>query len=92
MAMWKEKVSHTYTIRVLLENFFTIMDKDNEAIAEDEKTLSDILDDFPFIEKVEYDGHFGSFIFITQDVRDDTKENWLKIEKAIKDYIGSEVI
>jgi len=92
MAIWKEKVSHTYAIRVLLENFFTIMDKDNEAIAEDEKTLGDILDDFPFIEKVEYDGHFGSIIFITQDVRDDKKENWLKIEKAIKDYIGSEVI
>ena len=90
--MWKEEVSRTYSIKVLVENFFTIMDKDGEAIVNDEKTLFNLLDGLSFVEKVEYEGMFGSIIWITLDVEADTKENWKTIESIIKDYIGSEVV
>ncbi len=93
--MFKELVTVSYRINVLTENFFTIMDKDGEAIVNDEKTLGDLLDALPYIDKVEYDGHFGPGIYIEIDVdriNGDTEENWKEIKKVITDYIGTKVV
>ena len=94
--MYKELVTVSYRVNVLTENFFTIMDKDNEAIANDEKTLGDLLDALPYIDKVEYNGMFGSAIYLDIDVdrmcNGDTPENWKEIKKVITDYIGREVV
>ena len=76
--MFKELVTVSYRINVLTENFFTIMDKDGEAIVNDEKTLGDLLDALPYVDKVEYDGHFGPGIHIEIDVdgiNGDTEKN-----------------
>ena len=90
--MWKEPYKISFRIRVLLENFFTIEDKDGEAIVNDEKTLGDLLEELPGISNVDYNGHFGSNIYLDLDVDDNTEENWNKIQKVIKNYIGSEVV
>ena len=90
--MWKEQLAISYRIRVLLENFYTITDKDNEAIVNGEKTLGDLLDDLPYLEKVDYNGHFGSNIFFDIDIDADTEKNWKEIKKVITDYIGTKVV
>lgn len=90
--MFKEQVAISYRIRILLENFFAITDKDNEAIVDDEKTLGDLLEDLPYLEKVDYHGHFGSNIFFDIDVDADTEENWKEIKKVITDYIDVKVV
>jgi len=90
--MWKEPYKISFRIKVLLENFFEIEDKDSEAIVNDEKTLADLLDELPFVSNVDYNGHFGSAIYLDMDIDADTEENWNKIQKIIKDYIRTEVV
>lgn len=90
--MYKEQLAISYGIRVLLENFFAIEAKDSEAILDDEKTLCDLLEGLPYLERVEYNGHFGSNIFFDIDANEDTEENWKEIEKIITDYINVKVV
>lgn len=90
----KEIVGITYAITITVDHFFEVMRKDGDAIVEDGKTLFNQLDALSYVDKVEYDGHFGPHIWLDilyhnhDPVGITEKQMWEEIERIITDYIG----
>lgn len=68
-----------FNIGITVEQFRYIIDKDNDFENEDEwdKTLYKILEKIDGVTEVDYNGHFGAYIFVTLE--------WDKFVKAKKE-------
>lgn len=82
--MKRECVAKQYTIEV---DLLKIMDSDSFHENENEwdEILDQKLDKIKGVEDVDYNGHFGSYVFLTIETEFDTPELWLEIEKTIKE-------
>ena len=76
-------VASEYTLQVDPEFLNSVLDKDAEVI----ETLCEQLTDVDGVREVDYNVHFGSYIFINIDQKRDYSTTWHKIYKIIDDYI-----
>ncbi len=87
MSFTTEKVSSNYTIEVTVEQMLAILARDNESATED--CLHTQLARIDGIEDtVEYDGHFGPFVFVTIRDEEDEPNTWETILQTIDEYLG----
>ena len=80
----------SYSIELSLDDFTALCDYDWARIWHEDG------DSFPSFDKalydqncidVEYNGHFGQYIYFQLDVADDTPERWKAIEEIFEYYI-----
>lgn len=72
----KEITQHVYSIEMAEDVFLDMLNRDKNY---SETPYVDRLMKIDGVSKVEYDGHFGPYVFLTVDVEDDTEETWSKI-------------
>lgn len=53
-----------------------------------DECLFEILDKIEGVSGTDYNGHFGSYIWVTIDPEKDNDRLWEKIEKTIRGYVG----
>lgn len=70
----KDVISKNYCIEISIERMKEILKDDS---------IFDELDKINGITKIEYDGHFGPYIFLTLDVNLDTAKTWALLEELI---------
>ena len=78
----KECVAREYTIEVDLK---VIMDSDAYLENENkwESSLFHVLDKIPGVTKVDYNGHFGPYVWLTIESEHDNDETWETIKDAL---------
>ena len=83
--MKADKISINYAIKVTNEEFLKIMEKDDswKGEVESSPTLCELLENAD-AERVEYNGMFGAFVFVT--CTDDEIDGLIKM---VRDYIKS---
>ena len=79
-------VSVSYTIETDVDTMMRILDKDKAMDAG--QTLDALLHNLDAVEEVEYDGHFGPFLFIKVDKDSDCAKLWEDIQEIIDSYLG----
>ena len=81
--MKRECVSRQYTIEV---DLMKIMDSDDyhENQDNEDAVLYNVLSKLPGVDNVDYNGHFGPYVWVTIDARNDNAETWEAIEKLIQ--------
>lgn len=84
--MKKLLVQSTYSIQVTVDDLLKITRKDNESDSGDDQ-LYLLLEEISGIKSVDYDGHFGPWIWVTVDKDKDNAETWKRIEGTIKEYL-----
>jgi len=88
MSFTTEKTATSYSIGLTTEQMLAIMDKDNN-----EPSIVNCLnirlgDIDGVIDDVEYNGHFGPFIFVSIKDEYDNPETWEMIFQTINKYLG----
>ena len=77
----KEVTQRVYAIEVGVKGLLDIIERDKDystpCVAEELEKLDGVW-------KVQYDGHFGPFVYLTVDVEDDTDKTWYLIKSIIK--------
>ena len=81
------KTQNSYDIYVGKKNLLTIIRKDSAALF-NSQCLVNRLDTLKGVSRVEYDGHFGPYVFVTIDVEDDNRATHAAIKKIIKEHIS----
>ena len=71
-----------YAIEVGVKRLTEILAED-EAELRHRETLSGRLDQIDGVDRANYDGHFGPFVFLRLDVENDNDETWAEIEQLI---------
>ena len=83
----KEVTQRNYSISISEERFTEISEaesyKNPDYFESDYTTIGEQLDKLDGVWNVEYNGHFGSAIYLTLDVEHDNDETWAEIEKII---------
>lgn len=80
-----EKLTIKYRVEITTKEMLKVLDKDLERDLKD--TLYYQLQDLRYVITVDYDGHFGPYVFIEIAVIDDTNENWREILSIIENYL-----
>lgn len=71
-----EKTQTSYAVYIDKDDFLSLMDSES-YVTEDaaykpgNKSLHEKLNEFPGVNNVEYDGHFGNYIFLSIDADED---------------------
>jgi hypothetical protein len=78
-------VSVNYCISLSKKEMLTVLSKDEE-VTDHTHSLSELLSKISGVSKVDYDGLYGAFVFVTVNREDDSKKTWLKIVGVISDY------
>ena len=82
----REATSTNYAIEIPNVDKFLAIDKyELEQDASDCLYLS--LETIGGVNNIDYNGHFGSYIYLRLDITDDTPETWEAINKMIADQI-----
>lgn len=84
--MKRKIVSKSYAIEINEDDFDAINKFEFEA-ARIEECLYHILEARTYARNVDYNGHFGNFIYLSLETDDDTKEQWDMIEHIITEHI-----
>jgi len=88
--MKKEMIAISWRVELAIYQMQTVLDRDGEEILEEDgKTLHDRLVKLEYVDKVDYDGMFGAYIYIDL-YPPTTEEQWDEIEEIIRDYIKLE--
>ena len=82
-----EAYSTKYSITITIPEMVKILDKDEEMIASDGKTLFNLLDELPHVTWVDYDGMFGNYIYLEVEKEGDNNKTWRIIMGIIEEYI-----
>ena len=77
----KEITQHTYCVRTGSDKLLEILKRDEDYST---PCVAEQLAGIFGISRVEYDGHFGGYVFLTIDVEEDTEETWEQIEAIIE--------
>lgn len=81
----KEVTRRSYAITISLERFKEITEAESfKNIGSNGPTIGEQLEKLDGVWDVEYNGHFGVFIYLTLDDEDDTDATWEQIEAIIK--------
>ena len=84
---FNRNVTHkSYAIEISEDDFVAI-DTYEQKNTSNDPTLAALLDKNTTARSVDYNGHFGTFIYLTLDVDEDTLAEWKAIETIIADYI-----
>jgi len=84
--MFEREVRHTaYAIRLTLKDFTLVVNADKYMLEQDtlDLCLSHRLEKLGCIE-VDYDGHFGTYIYFSLIPENDTERMWMEIYKEIQ--------
>lgn len=86
MTLEKEIVSTAYAIKVDLKK---IEDKDfeHENEGDYDNTLNHILYNMKGLYDIDYNAHFGSYVWLTIYKENDNDDTWKYIEKIITEYL-----
>ncbi len=80
----KEVTQRNYSISISEERFTEIADEESYKNTNPlSNTIGEQLDRLDGVWNVEYNGHFGSAIYLTLDVEHDNNETWTEIEAII---------
>ena len=89
MNNFKSEVTLThYRVPVTPEDFDALTDYDHETMLGDEDTprIDEALEQL-YCCDIDYNGHFGHYIYFALEPVDDTPETWKAIEKEFDKYI-----
>ncbi len=89
MNFTTEKVSSSYTIEVTIEQMQRILVRDDAELTVDDCLFSQLALIDGVDDNVEYDGHFGPFIYVTIKDEEDEPDTWKKILQTINEYLGA---
>ena len=79
--MFKREVTQrAYSIEVGIEGLLALLERDKNY---SKPSVCEMLEKIDGVWKVEYDGHFGPYVYLSVDVEDDTEETWAQIEAII---------
>lgn len=81
-----EVTARSYAYELSVVDFMAVekLDDEQELWAD---TLCAKLEEVPGVSAVEYNGHFGAFIYFRIDAEDDCEELRDKIDRMIRDYV-----
>lgn len=87
-----KKTSTNYCIELTKTNdildILAIHTKDSKYDHEpDKKSLRGRLDDIEGVDDVNYDGHFGNYIYLTLDANFDEYDTWKKIQDCVNNFL-----
>lgn len=77
--------SKQYSIELDVDDLLHILNTDQLAFNED--LLSERLYAIPGVDKIEYNGHFGAYIYLTILADCDNEDTWKQIKKMINKAI-----
>ena len=84
----REKCSPSYSIKIAdIEDYSNICDYDGELFYEDNKQLWDRLEDISGVSDIDYNGHFGQYIWLTVEESWNSNGTWIEIFQTINDFI-----
>jgi hypothetical protein len=86
MAMKREVTLTKYAIEITEVELGTITKYERED-GYCENALYHILEEQTRAVQVDYDGHFGNYIYVSLEPKDDNEEQWEQIEQIIKEFI-----
>jgi len=81
----KELASSKYVIALKKGTLLKILDKENQV--EDYNELWVILENINGVSGVEYNGHFGNYIYLEIKKEHDSSNTWRSIYDVINNYI-----
>ena len=84
--MKAKRTNSSYALPLTVKNFLKITDYESEISYED--TLSDNIDKVEGVDRCDYNGHFGSFIYYTVEEEYDTPKTHDKVEKLVNEWIA----
>lgn len=87
-----EVTRRSYAIEIEEERFLDLLDSesyvtDNAALKSGSQTLCEKLGQLDGVDDVNYDGHFGSYIYLMIDDEDDTDDLKKKINDVIEEHL-----
>ncbi len=83
MSKFKHKVTKiSYAIEIPMEDFIAVQETEFQA-AGAELTIAEQIEKRTCAVDVDYNGHFGNFIYFTFEAQDDLPEQWETIEDII---------
>ncbi len=77
----------SYSVEITEEQLQVVLDKDVE-VDNIKLMLFAQLEDIEGVDNVDYDGHFGPYIFVKMAFVDDTQQTRDKIEEIINNFIN----
>ena len=81
----REVTAKDYSIEMPMDDFCALSSYENELTWDE--TVADMLDKQTNAVDIDYNGHFGSYIYLTLETDYDTPEAWADIERIITDQI-----
>jgi len=89
IAFQREVVKKAYKVELSMYDFYALIQYDGEQAYDEEghKSLLEILEKLGAFD-VDFNGHFGAYIFFSLEADDDTNEAWFEIEQQVWDYIA----
>lgn len=78
----KTATSTDYAIEVGVERLLGILAEDKAEMSHSQ-TLGGRLEEIDGVDRVNYDGHFGPYVYLRVCVEDDNDETWAEIESII---------
>jgi len=85
-VMDKEKLESRYAIYCPKDHLLRIMEIESSFRYEDQ-TLDEILRQIDGVKDIEYNGHFGPYIYLTVETDVDTDKTWKQIQTEIRKFI-----
>jgi len=83
MSKFKRKVTKvSYSIEIPMDDFLALQTTEYETIG-DALSVAEEMEKQTCACDVDYNGHFGNFIYFTFEAQDDLPEEWEKIERII---------
>lgn len=79
-----ERQSTRYSIEIPVEDFKALESRESNSIT---KTLAEAIEELPGTANVEYNGHFGNYVFLTIEMDWDIPETHRSIKKMIRQHI-----
>ena len=83
--MKRELTMSSYSIEVDLLSIMTL-DNARENDNDWDNTLFNLLDKIKGVSRVDYNGHFGPYVWLSIEAEHDTPETWERIEKTITEF------
>ncbi len=92
MSLTFEITKRSYAIEIDIDRFHDLADSEsyvsgNAAFTRGKQTLCEKLDALPDTSDIEYNGHFGNFVYVTIDAEADTPELQAQIAQIIEDHL-----